>query len=70
MDLERRLINEDLSWRRFMVLLSGLSPQSNFALTVARPRSAGRADQRRRINTNEEAASFIKSLATKKAGSE
>lgn len=69
-DLREALRDDGLSWRRFIALLRGLSPQSAYANAIAyrRHKSDRGGGETRRITDPQEATMYLRGLATKKAG--
>jgi len=68
-DLREALRDDAFSWRRFLALLRGLSPQSAYANAVAhRQYKAGKDGPARKITDAREAVNYLMGLATPKAG--
>ena len=69
-DLREALRDDGLSWRRFIALLRGLSPQSAYANAIAyRRHKSNKGDgETRRITDPQEATMYLRGLVTKKAG--
>lgn len=69
MDLREALRDDSFSWRRFLALLRGLSPQSAYVNTLAHRNRDGEKDKgKRKITDAREATHYLMGLVTKKAG--
>lgn len=63
------LPRDDFTWRRFLALLMGLSPQSAYVNALAHERREREKDGGKRvIEDTQEATSYLLGLVTKKAG--
>lgn len=62
------LPRDDFTWRRFLALLTGLSPQSAYVNALAHERREREKGGKRVIEDTQEATSYLLSLVTKKAG--
>lgn len=63
------LPRDDFTWRRFLALLTGLSPNSAYVNALAHERREREKDGgKRTITDTQEATHYLLGLVTKKAG--